>query len=66
MWIRDTLIGIATVITVWITDCDDMMIMMMIMMMNVIIVKMMNDDDENQDILGFIFCSVAPKRLDKQ
>ena len=24
------------------------------------------NDDENQDILGFIFCSVAPKRLDKQ
>ena len=38
MWIRDTLIGIATVITVWITDCDDMV---MIMMMIVIIVKMM-------------------------
>ena len=24
------------------------------------------DDDENQDILGFIFCSVASNRLDKQ
>ena len=41
MWIRDTLIGIATVITVWITDCDDMVMIMMIMMMIVIIVKMM-------------------------
>ena len=41
MWIRDTLIGIATVITVWITDCDDTVMIMMIMMMIVIIVKMM-------------------------
>ena len=24
------------------------------------------DEDENQDILGFIFCSVASNRLDKQ
>ena len=23
-------------------------------------------DDENQDILGFIFCNVATKRLSKQ